>query len=387
MKSLISPTNYLTCPLLIMLLAIVLQVSCKEKTKTEKPLKTYEVKLEQLHKKLHFTGIIQPLQENSLTVPMDAIVDNIHVRYGQTVKKNDVIVTLNSAELQKQYNDTLTEYLKAKDNYAVARTKFSGTQELWAAGLISKNNFLSEKSSLNTARMALVQVTRKLTEMLEKMDSSMYQNFSTLSFAQFDKVRLALNTKHNLIRLKSSVDGILLYPPKSGDDKKERLIVGKTVKTGEVLALIGDLSGIRVEISIPEVDIYKIKHGMPAVIRSVANPGASLDGKLVAVNAQASATSNSTLPSFSAVVEVRQLTPSQQSWIKVGMSAEIELAIDNSRQLMVPIAAVQQKQGQKIVQVMEHGQLTPRIVTTGMADADKVVIAKGLKPGDIVAYH
>ncbi|WP_232220322.1 efflux RND transporter periplasmic adaptor subunit [Legionella tunisiensis] len=91
-----------------------------------------------MQKTLYFSGTIQPLQESTLTSPMDAIVETMHYHYGQLVKKGDIVVTLNSTDLQRQYNDTLTEYLKAKDNFTVAKAKFIGTQELWDAGLLSK---------------------------------------------------------------------------------------------------------------------------------------------------------------------------------------------------------------------------------------------------------
>ncbi len=58
-----------------------------------------------------------------------------------------------------------------------------------------------------------MQATRKLSEMLEKMDDKNTQNISNLSLADFDKVRKILTSNHNLIHLKAPSDGIMLYPP------------------------------------------------------------------------------------------------------------------------------------------------------------------------------
>lgn len=350
-------------------------------------LNSYKVKTQPLHKTLHFTGTIQPLRENSLTSPMEAVVETMNFHYGQMVKKGDVVLTLNSNELQKQYNDTLTDYLKAKDSYSIAKAKFVGTQELWDAGLLSKNNFLSEKSGVDTARVTLMQATRKLTELLEKMDENNSQNLSALSLADFEKVRKILTSNHNLIRLKAPSDGVMLYPPKSGEDKATRVSVGSSVKSGQVIALVGDLQGISVEIDVPEIDIDKIRPGMKAIISGVAFGKHQLEGKLVAVNAQASNTSNGGLPSFTAVVEVSSLTPEQQPWIKVGMSAAIELNVDSDNQLLVPIAAVKREKGNSIVNLqLAQGKIEKRIITTGPAQADSVVIETGLKVGDVVVY-
>ena len=350
--------------------------------------KTYVVRMSPIHKTLFFTGTVQPIQENPLTSPMEAVVEAMPYHYGQSVKGGEGVFTLTSAELQKQYNDTLTEYLKAKDSYTVGRAKFTGTEDLWQAGLLSKNNYLSEKSSLTTARITLMQAKRKLTEMLEKMGDGTYQDLSNLSFAEFDKVRQALSGKHDLIYLKSPSNGVLLYPPKANDDKTGRITVGTPIKAGQVLALIGDLSGIRVEIDVPEIDIDKIKPGMPAIVRGVAFAKQELKGKLVAVNAQASTANGGSLPSFTAIVEVNGLDAKQQSWIKVGMSASIELAVDSLDKLLVPIAAVSQKNGSSVVHLRaENGVISLRPVVTGAAHADSVVIDSGLKAGDVITYE
>lgn len=369
------------------LLALSL-VSCggeekQQNTSTSK----YEVKAQPFHKTLHFTGTIQPLRESTLTSPMEAVVETMNFHYGQMVKKGEIVLTLNSNELQKQYNDTLTDYLKAKDSYSIAKAKFVGTQELWNAGLLSKNNYLSEKSGVDTARVTLMQATRKLTELLEKMDESNSQNLSDLSLSDFEKVRKILTSNHNLIHLKAPGDGVMLYPPKSGEDKAARVTVGSSVKSGQVIALVGDLKGISVEIDVPEIDIDKIHPGMDATISGVAFGKQQLKGKLVAVNAQASNTSNGGLPSFTAVVEVSTLTEEQRPWIKVGMSASIEINVDSDNQLLIPIAAVKREKGNSIVNLqLAQNKVEKRIITTGPAQADSVVIETGLKEGDVVVY-
>lgn len=65
-----------------------------------------------------------------------------------------------------------------------------GTQDLWDSGLLSKNNYLSEKSNVDTSRVTLMQSTRKLTEMLEKLDENRSQNISSLSLADFDRLKI-----------------------------------------------------------------------------------------------------------------------------------------------------------------------------------------------------
>ncbi|QMT58720.1 efflux RND transporter periplasmic adaptor subunit [Legionella sp. PC997] len=380
--------RYLNTSKVIFLLLIGLLVSSCGHHKEQKKVALHQYKVEEqtLHKTLHFTGTVQPLHENTIASPMEAVVETMNFHYGQLIKKGDVILTLNSTELQRQFNDTLTEYLKAKDSYTIAKAKFVGTQDLWDAGLLSKNNYMSEKSNVDTGRVTLMQSTRKLTEMLEKLDENNPRNLSALSLADFDKIKKILASNHNVIRLKSPRDGVLLYPPKAGEDKSVRATVGSTVKSGQVIGLIGDLSGISIEIDVPEIDITQIHAGMDALVSGVAFGKYQLKGQLVAVNAQAS--NNNGLPFFTAVVEVKKLPPEAQKWIKVGMSASIELSVDNGKQLIIPIAAIKREKGQSVVSLQtKPGALEKRVITTGAAQADTVVVESGLKAGDVVVYE
>ena len=375
----------------ILLLSSILLTGCGvDKKHQNQQLKFYTLKTTTLHKTLYLTGTVQPLHESTITSPVDAVIDAEHYHYGQVVAKDAVVFTLNSMDLQKLYNETLTDYLKAKDRYTIARAKFVGTEDLWQSGLLSKNNYLSEKSSLNTERVTLMQATKKVSELLEKMGhgSSADEELAGLSLSEFDKVSLALMSKHNLIELKAPRKGVLLYPPQSNDEKSMHLSVGSTIKAGQVLALIGDMRGIRIDIDIPEVDIDKIKPGLPATIRGVAFGKQALHGELVAINAQASTKNNGGLPSFTAVVEVRPLDDASVGAIKVGMSTSIELAVQSENKLLVPITALTHQHGQTKVRVQQpDGSILSKRVITGTVQGNKVVIEDGLVSGDIIVYE
>lgn len=358
-----------------------------EKMDTKTP-QLITVKPSEVHNTLHFNGTIQPLRESTLISPINGIVETMPYHFGERVKKAAVIVTLNSLELQKQYNDTLTDYLKAKDNYNMTQAKFVGSKNLWDAGLLAKNTFISEKSTLNNAKITLIQAEQKLKEIAIQTNDSRFDNLTTLNIADFKDIQNVLNKKHNQVSLAAQFNGILLYPPKSENNKTERVATGSAVKAGQVIGLIGDLSGVSIEIDIPEIDIDKISVGMKANITGVALGSELLHGEVVAINAQASEANGNALPSFHALVEVKNLTPGEQSHIKVGMSASVELSIDNHKQLLIPIVAIRQHNNQSIVKLKEIDGSTHEVpITTGSALADKVVVLTGLKAGDTLVIN
>jgi len=352
---------------------------------SKKSVISYVVHPRTLHQSLYFTGTIQPIQETALTCPVESIVEKIHFNYGQLVTKDDIIMTLHSNALEKQYNEAFTDYLKTKDNFTMTNARFNGTQELWDTGLISKNNYLSEQSSLHAAHIALLQSTMTLMEMREKIGD--HQDLSTLNIDQFNKIQQALHRPHNLIRLKAPVSGVLLYSLKAAADKASRIQVATSVKAGDVLAIIGDVTGVRIDIDIPETDIDKVQVGMPAHITGIALGKLLLKGTIVHINTQATTGGMGNTVYFNTSVEVRDLTLAEIKAIKIGVNATIELICDRKNQLLIPIKYITQMDERKVVTVLNtDGSLDKRSVMTGTATADKVCIEQGLKSGDRVIF-
>ncbi len=61
--------------------------------------------------------------------------------------------------------------------------------------------------------------------------------------------------------------------------------------------------------------------------------------------------------------------------------------MESNNQLLIPISAVKREKGSSIVQVqLAKGKVEKRMITTGAAQADSVVVESGLKSGDVVVY-
>lgn len=356
--------------------------ACSSDKKDNTALKIYTVKAEKIEHKLYFTGTINPIRETIITNPMDGVVKSFNYYYGQKVDRNNIVFSISSETLQNQFNTVLTEYLKAKDNFQNAKTKFLGTQALWKEGLVARNNYISDESSLKHLRIAFLDARHKLLKIIEKIENVKFEDIENLSFSDFEKIRLTLLSDHNLLNLKASTNGVLLYPPLQ-DDKIAKVTVGSAVKAGQALALIGDMSGIKVEIDIPEVEISKVKTGQSAIVKTTAFMQDALYGRIVAINSQASNNAGSSLPTFSAIVEVDNLSDEQKQKLKVGMSAQIELIIDTQDKILIPREAISNENGQSIVKVQnKSGDLQVRVVQTHSVENNKIVISKGLNAGE-----
>jgi len=225
--------------------------------------------------------------------------------------------------------------------------------------------------------------------MLDKVKGADLDYLMGLDLSEIDKIKIALSKKYNLITLKAPASGIMLYPPKGDEGKAGTVSVGQEVKSGQVIGLIGNLSGLSLKINVAEVEIDKIKVGLPARVKGVAFPNQILKGYVSSVNSQASSAGGAAggFPIFNAEVVVPNISKGQQKLIKVGMSASIEVDIETKDVLMVPIKAVYRKGQNSMVNIKgAKGEIQARPITTGVTSVNKVVVNSGVKAGEIIVY-
>lgn len=338
--------------------------------------------------KLYFSGELKPLRETALSVSVDAKIKTLNFTFGSWVKRGALLMELDSPEQQKEYDEALTTYLKAKDDLDVAIAKFSGTQSLWKDKLVSENMYKSDKSALFTNKISFFQAKAKLVSMAKKLSNFSTKEMLALSLNNFDRVQAVLNKHKNTIIIKAPHEGIVLLPPKT--EASNELRVGSLVKGGEVMALIGDISGLALTIKVPEINIGKIKQGMKAEVTGIAFPHLVLKGVVQSINAQANIGASDPsggLPIFTAKVVIPKLTMVQKDLLKIGMSASVNVILKERLQIMIPIAALTLEGDKTWVTLKnQQGEEEKIFVETGISTDDSVEIVSGLKKNDCLVW-
>ncbi len=376
----------LTCLGLCVLLLAACEQSHTDKTAGKQI--SYEVKPQALQSVMYFSTTIEPLSMVNVSSPEDGVVIEKHFTYGEKITKGQLLVTIDSDKLEKEYNTALSTFLSAKDKLATSKANFEGSKELYELGIISRNTFEQDKSAYNSANVAFLQAILNLKQTIKKGGQGHEQALEKLSIADIDAVSKALKIKYNFLNLIADTGGVALMPPKSTGSDDGKIEVGSEVKLGQVLVVIGDLSGATVKIQIAETNIDIIKAGMQVTLSSAAFPKQVLKGEIKTVASQASTTTGFAggVPTFPATIIVSQLTAAQQQVIRVGMSAKVKLVIKRQNVLLVPIAAVQRKGPLSLLTVKRKGKTLTLPVTTGETNLSQVEITSGLRSGDVVLY-
>lgn len=377
-------------PFLFISFLILLAVSCSSHhkvaaTTSHGKQETVTVKEQPFSTTLYYSGIIQPLKTVVITSPADGVIQEMMFHFGDEVKPNNLLFTISSEKFQSDYKTALMQYIKSKNEYNTNHNQLEEGKFLHKNQLISDDEYKTKESAFYNAQLALIQAQEVLHNMLKQLS---VQGFSMddLTIENIDKITQALNAQGDSqkLRISAPASGVVLLPTKTDNESESKKIgKGDQVKQGDVLAVIGDTTGLTIRVNVNEFNINQLKIGQKVKVTGAAFPDFVLSGEISGIDHQAQSGTNG-IPSFPIEVVVPTLTKQQQDVIHVGMSAKVEIDVEGDPQITVPINAVTEKNGQAFVNVEDPK--TKKIheisVKTGQTTADSVVIAANLKEGD-----
>ena len=160
---------------------------------------------------------------------------------------------------------------------------------------------------------------------------------------------------------------------------------GETVAAGfnaPTFVTVVDLTRLQVDAYVDEVDIGKVRAGMPATFTVDAFPATVFQGKVEAIHPTAILQDN--VVYYDVVLTI---TDDYAGRLRPEMTANVTIHADRrDGALSVPMRAVKRKAGVSVVQVKGADGPTPQEVRTGLDDGEFVEIVEGIEEGDTVVY-
>jgi hypothetical protein len=192
--------------------------------------------------------------------------------------------------------------------------------------------------------------------------------------------------------LKSPIDGIVNILPNfrasgSFGSSPPPFKEGDQAWTGAAIAEIPDLTNMRIELRLDEVDRGKLQLGQKVRIRVDAIPEKELLAELDWISPIAAIQWRGmglTEKTFPARATLKQLDPR----LRPGMSASAEILIETQdNALMIPSRASIVHRGSPAVYIQNGQQFLIREIEVGKRNETELVVVKGLKEGDTVAME
>lgn len=338
---------------------------------------------------LPYTGKISPAQVVTVTNPEEGVVSKMNFKYGQEVKKDQFLLSLNSVKLEADFHEAVSNFLKAKDRYLISQSNFAGSSDLYKEKIISRQEFTNEKSQHENDELAYIDAKFKLEKILAYVPG-FDKSIEKINLKDIKHIERIFATSMEDLVIKAPAAGIILFPVQvKSDEGTGELVVGSEIKKGQALVSIGDLNGITVDFQVNEADINRVKPGQTVIVSTSGAHSVTLTGqvKSIAVQAKNIRGGNETA-SFPATAHVEKITPEQREYIRVGMSAKVMVKIPGKTEIMIPISAINSEKGKRWVVVVDaSGKRDKREVSTGHTTLTDVIITQGLKSGEKIVVH
>lgn len=213
----------------------------------------------------------------------------------------------------------------------------------------------------------------------------------TAAQSSLEDMAIALeNAQLALQRSRDALENYTITAPISGTVIEKNVKAGDNVNNIEAgaLAVIYDLSYLKLEMNISELDLSKVAAGQPVDITADAIPGEVFEGRVDRVSINGTTTNGfTTYPATILLEDYGNLNP--------GMNVSADIVVERVKNaLSIPAAAVQRGDTVLVPQagalsedgstVVDPTKAEERAVTLGGGDGEYVEITSGLSEGDAV---
>jgi cobalt-zinc-cadmium efflux system membrane fusion protein len=290
--------------------------------------------------------VIPPEHETIVSAPQAALISHLNVSVGDTVKKGQVLATLNSPELINLQH----QYLQVSNAKQLAFNNYQRDQKLFGEGIIPQKRWQETHSFYQDRESELNNIKQML----------IISGMSEGSIKQLANTH-KLNSQTTLV---APINGVIL----------ERMATaGERFNALAPLYRVANLDQLWLEIAIPQEQINSVKIGdQVAIVNSPATAKITLLGKSVNLINQS--------------VMVRAVITSHQDTVRAGQSVNISVIQgNNSLAFEVPNAAIAQNEGKAYLFVRNQKGFAVVPVTVTGKQATTSMISGALKGSEQIA--
>jgi HlyD family secretion protein len=374
------------------LVAVVLVLANRDQAPD---VQTAQVKRESLSASITSNGKVEPVQPSVAVAQYSTSVDRVNVVAGQTLRKGQVILVLNSDAPQQGLDKARADLLAAQEQLRNARVGGPPDQVAQIEGELEKAkidlaNLERKKETLKT----LVGEKAATQDELDQNQIDIAKAQATVQTLEQQKAALASQAQvsvqsavlaEQLARSQMAMFGdelasATVKSPINGTLYSLPVYWGEYVQVGTLLAGVADLHNVRVRAFVDEPDLGVLAPNLPVQITWDGLPSHVWYGRTERVPKQVT-----TLGPRS-VGEV--LCSVQNSNLELIPNLNVDVKIQVSQRqnaLVVPRGAVHADGPQHFVFVVSDDTLHRRAVQLGIADPTVFEVVSGLNDGEQVA--
>lgn len=316
-------------PVTLFLASLVLAIASPLSQAQPAPVIAKKVSRVSMPMQAESLGTTMANESVNITSKVSERVSRIRFEEGQAVKANQVLVELDTDE--------------ARANLAVASADFSE----------SRSNF-------------------KRAEELDRTKSISQSELKQLQSAmEADQARVQAAT--------ARLADLTIRAPFDGRVGLRRISTGSLVSPGTIITTLDDLDTIKLDFSLPEVLMAKLKPGLEITATSIAYPDRAFAGKVISIDTRVDPVTRS--------IAIRARLPNAEGLLRPGMLMSVVLIQENLDALVIPEQALISEQSRQYVFVINQGIAEKRQVTTGRRRPGELEITEGLAEGEMIVVE
>lgn len=287
--------------------------------------------------------------------------------------------------------------LRAQKKAERLRQEYEHLKPLLEKGFITRDELAKTEDQLDEAEQELL-LARKRSDVVIELSHPREQKRAALALsqksAQLSHARTRIiETQQRLELLTRLIDGctmrartpgLVVYEENLGANPRRKLRIGDRVFATQGIVTIPEVNRMLVEASVSESDVHRVHAGQAAEVRVEAFPDLKLTGTVTRVGTLASSSVNRPFDDkrFDLIIT---LDPTDAE-LRPDMTIRADVIVGvRSNVLMVPVTAVFNNQGSRVVYVAGATGTEMRQVELGESNDRMVEIVAGLREGDRVS--
>jgi HlyD family secretion protein len=277
------------------------------------------------------------------------------------------------------------------------RQEYEHLKPLLEKGFITRDELARTEDQLEEAEEELL-LARRRTDVMVQLSHPREQKRAALALSQkaaqlslvrtrVAELQVRLDMLTRLIdgcTIRARGPGLVVFEENLQANPRRKLRIGDRVFATQGIVTIPEVNRMQVEASVSESEVHRVQPGQSAEIHVEAFPDLKLTGKVARVGTLATASANRPFDDkrFDLVIA---LDPTDAE-LRPEMSIRADVIVGSrTGVLMVPVTAVFNHQGTRVVYVVGPAGTEMRRVELGESNDRMVEIAAGLRDGDRVS--
>lgn len=304
----------------------------------------YRVQSENDGDKFTYSGLVCSKNDNSMAFQTGGKVLKKYVSVGDSVHKGELLMQLDTSDLQQVVNASSAQIEAAQAQLALNSVTLDRYKKLFESGGVSQ----AELDARQTAYDASLASVKALTA--QNTQASNQVGYASLR-AVCDGVIASVNTD-----------------------------VGQIVAPGQNVITIAGAGDKEIEINVPENRLPELRGSKAITVRFWAIPKLALSGTVREIAPLADLAAHTYM--------VRISLADVPSAVQLGMTASVDLYSNNANgknTVFIPLSAVYQTGKTPTVWIIEKGTVHSRQITAGEFADNQLEVLQGLNSGEVIA--